>query len=431
MKKIILIIIAQILFAQIAAADIKTFTLSNKIKVIFEKTDKREIVSLKVFTPVSSISENKKNYGISYLTFKAMTNSTLKRNKEKLANDLDDIGASISGDAKLQYAYLGVNVLSQNFDKAAEILSDVIINPAFRVSEIRAAKEEILLDLSLRKDNAALFALDNFMSVFYRGSAPAYPNLGTVKTIKALKISDIKRWHKYSYNSQNIIISAAGNIDEEILKNSLEKHFSKIKSGQKFKQNAVKIAKSKKRFFYFKSKFNSAVIVIGYGAPGLNSKELPAFDLLTVILGDGLNGKLAKEIRVNSGLTYNINMFYSLMRQKNSAMILSLTDSKNVKKTLKKIDEILKEMSSKKAESGDLERAKIKEKADFLFNAQTVDEKSFNNGWGETVAGSFKYKTDFLNSISEVSLEDILKSAEKTFKQKPVVIIMTPSKSRK
>ena len=57
------------------------FNLKNNIKIIFDKTDGIEVVSMKIFTPVAAAAEIRENSGISLLTSNLMVKSTKNRDK--------------------------------------------------------------------------------------------------------------------------------------------------------------------------------------------------------------------------------------------------------------------------------------------------------------------------------------------------------------
>ncbi|MDR0822907.1 MAG: insulinase family protein [Endomicrobium sp.] len=407
-----------------ASAQVKEFLLSNKIKVLFEKTDHSQAVSIKVFTPVSCSSEQSDKAGISYLSYYSMKISTLKRLREQLTTDIDDIGADISGDAKSQYAYIGIDFLSPYLDKAADILSDIIINPAFNEKEIIASKDDIKISINERQDNIMTVAMDNFLENFYRQTPYAFPNIGTIKTINAITTDDIKQWHKYSYNAANIIISVAGNLDEKILKKTLETYFSKTPAGKKFEAPSFTLTKQDKPSIRIRSKFHQSAIAVGFESPSLNDADFAAFDIAVNILGDGMNGRLGKEIRINLGLTYGIYMIHSVLRENNFSLIISAMDDKNVNLALKTIDDILKDFGSKEAAEEELSRVKAKIRSGYLLGNQTVQSKSFNNGWGEIAAGDYNYNAKYLKKIEKVNLTDVLKTSQKVFRPHPLTVII-------
>jgi predicted Zn-dependent peptidase len=424
MKKI-LCLAALFLFLsnQNSFASVKEFFLSNDIKVLFEKTDNSQAVSIKVFTPVSASSE-KGQAGISHLTRYSMTISTLYRLREQLDSDIGDIGASLTGDADAQFAYIGIDALAEYLDKAVEILSDIIINPAFNAIEIEASKENIKISLKERRDNILSVAMDRFRSVFYQQTPYALPSLGSIESVDSIKVEDIKNWHRYSYNSQNIIISVAGNIEEKVLKKTLETYFDKVESGEKFKQPSFALIKPAKPIFRFKDKFRQSCIAVAFKAPSLQDKDYAAFAVAVNILGDGINGRLAKEIRINSGFTYYIPMLLYSLKDNNFSIIISAMDKKNVNAALEKIDIILKEISENPVDLQELNRVKAKIRSSYLLSNQTVQSKSFNNGYGEIVAGNYHYNEDYIKDIEAVTAEAVKKSVQSVFSGQSLSIII-------
>ncbi|MDR3048368.1 MAG: insulinase family protein [Elusimicrobiota bacterium] len=428
MKKIFIVLFFIFLSANLSFAQVKELTLSNKIKVLFEKTSASQAVSIKVFTPVSSSSEQIGKAGLSHLVYYSMKISTLKRLREQLLSDIDDIGADISGDARNQYAYIGIDFLSPTIDKALDIISDIIINPAFNPKEIETAKDDIKISLRERQDNIMTVAMDNFIKNFYQNTPYAFPNIGTIESINSISVEDIKEWHRYSYSADNILISVAGNIDEKILKKALENYFSKVPSGGAFKNPSFSLQKPSNPSIKIPSKFHQSAITVGFESPSLSDEDFAAFDIAVNILGDGMNGRLGKEIRVNLGLTYGIYMFHSLLKENNFTLIASAMDDKNVNLALKTIDDILKDFSSNEASQDELDRVKAKAKSSYLFSNETVQAKSFNNGWGMVAAGDYNYNAKYLKKIEKVSKSAVLKAAQKVFSKQSLTIVIDEKK---
>ncbi|MDR3244191.1 MAG: insulinase family protein [Elusimicrobiota bacterium] len=427
MKKILFVIVLSLFLSNqnsFGAVKVKEFFLSNNIKVLFEKTNNSQAASIKIFTPVSYSSEKQGQAGISHLTYYSMTISTLDRLREQLNSDIDDIGATITRDEEAQAAYIGIDFLAPYLDKAVELLSDIIINPAFNEKEIDASKENIKISLKERQDNISSVAMDKFRSVFYKSTPYAFANLGSIESVNSIKVEDIKDWHKYAYNSQNIMISVAGNIEEKVLKKTLEAYFSNVESGEKFEQPSFTLIEPSKPIFRFTDKFHQSCIAVSFKAPSLNDKDYAAFVVAVNILGDGMNGRLAKEIRINSGFTYSIPMLIAALKQNNFTMIISAMDKRNINSALEKIDAILKEISETPVDLQEVNRVKAKIRSSYLLSNQTVQSKSFNNGWGETVFGNYHYNDNFIKDIEAVTVESVKSAAKKTFSGQSLTIII-------
>ncbi|MDR1243818.1 MAG: insulinase family protein [Endomicrobium sp.] len=404
----------------------EVLTIKNSIKVFFDKTEGEEIVSLRILSPVSVINEVLDNTGVSSLTARLMTYSTKNRSSEILAKDLGSIGADLSLDVTYDVAGLSMSCLCEYFCKASEILADVVLNPIFDEKEFNFEKENALAALNSRKDNIGTTAADEFAKLFYGDTSYSYPVIGRKESIFKITRQDLINWHKYSYNALNILISVAGNVKEEVVKKSLEKHFSTVAIGDKFKEPIFNLNHNKSINNEIKGKFNQAYIFIGYPAPAVNGKDFVTTKVISAILGSRMTSRLFVELREKLGLAYEVNAVYPTRKKDSYFAIYIGLDKKNIKSTLKKIDELLKNFCSVKISKQELKDVKSYIKGIYLLDRQTVNKKSYYNGWREVVGQGYEYDVEYLNDIDKVTTQDVLDVANKIFNGKTVSVIINP-----
>jgi predicted Zn-dependent peptidase len=405
---------------------VEVFTLKSDIKVLFDKTEGEGIVSLRILSPVSVINESVGNAGISILTARLMSYSTKKRSSEILAKDLGSIGADLSSDVTYDAAGFSMSCLFEYFDKASEILADVILNPIFDKEEFDFEKENALATLNSRKDSIATTAADEFFKLFYASTSYACPVIGTRKSILKITHQDLINWHKYSYNASNILISVAGNVKEKVVKESLEKYFSDIPIGDKFKEPIFNLNHDKSINHEIKGKFNQAYIFIGFPAPSVNGIGFVTTKVISAILGSRMTGRLFIELREKLGLAYEVNAGYPTRKKDSYFAVYIGLDKENIGLALRKIDGLLKDFCSMKIFEQELKDVKSYIKGIYLLDRQTINKKSYYNGWREIIGQGYKYDVEYLNDIDKVTTQDVLDVANKIFIKKAVSVVVKP-----
>jgi predicted Zn-dependent peptidase len=405
----------------------ESFRLINNIKVIFNKTRGVNVVSMRVFTPVSVINESSDNAGISHLTAKLMTQSTKNRSNTVLADDTEIIGADLSSDVDYDTSLLSMTFLSEYFDKATEILADTILNPAFNEKELFFEKQNVIAALSSRKDSIGNTAYDEFAKLFYHNTSYAMPVLGAKETVSKISRKDLVEWHRYSYNASNILISVAGNIDKNIVKEFLEKYFVSVPIGKQFKKpifSNIKRSESIKR--EIKGKFKQAYIYMGFPAPAVSSKDFVSIKVANVILGGKMTSRFFVELRENLGLAYEVGTVYPLRKEESYFAVYIGLDKKNIKLTLKKTDEILEDFCNLKISEEELKNIKAYIKGLYIINRQTVSKQSYCYGWWEIVGQGCEYDNEYLKHIEKITTQNILDAANKVFMRYSVSVIVNP-----
>lgn len=404
----------------------ENFTLKNGINVLFDKTNCSEIVSLRVLSPVSVISEGLCNAGISSLMSKLMAYSTKNRSSAILAKDVGNIGAHLSSDVAYDMTGFSMSYLSEYSDKAIELLSDITLNPIFDEREFKFEKKNAIAALKSRKDSIGVTASDEFAKLFYGNSSYSFPVIGRKESILKISREDLIKWHKYSYNASNILISVSGNISFNVIKQSLERHFSAVTAGDKFKDPIFNISHTKNIKKEISGKFNQAYIFIGFPCASVNGKDFVTIKVIRTVLGGRMTSRLFVELREKLGLAYEVSAAYPSRKKDSYFAVYIGLDKKNIELTLKKIDEILKDFYSVKIPEQELKDVKSYIKGIYLLYRQTVNKKSYYNGWSEIVGQGYKYDIEYLSDIEKVTTQNILDVANKIFTGKSVSVIINP-----
>ncbi len=389
----------------------ESFRLKNNIEVIFNKTSGANVVSMRIFTSVSVISETSDNSGISYLTAKLMTQSTKNRSNEILVDDTESIGADLFSDTDYDATLLSITFLPEYFYKATEIIADAILNPVFSEKELSFEKHNVIAALSSRKDSIRNTAYDEFTKLFYYNTSYAMPVLGTKKTVLKISRKDLTEWHRYSYNASNILISIAGNIDKNIVKESLEKYFVLVPSGKKFEKPVFSIKRSESIKKEIKGKFKQAYIYTGFPAPAVSNKDFVSIKVANAILGGKMTSRLFVELRENLGLAYEVGTIYPPRKEESYFAVYIGLDKKNIELTLKKTNEILKDFCNLKVGEEELKNTKAYIKGLYIMNRQTSSKQSYYYGWQKIVGQCCEY----LKHIEKITSQNIFDAANKVF----------------
>ncbi|MDR1928809.1 MAG: insulinase family protein [Endomicrobium sp.] len=405
----------------------KSFMLENNIKVIFHKTSALKLVAMRIFTSVSVISENRDNSGISYFTQKLMTQSTQNRPNEILVRDVANIGAKLYGNTEYDVTKITMIFMSKYFHEAVEIISDVILNPKFDSKALFFEKQNVMAVLNSRKDNISEMAHDEFIKMFY-GNNTTYSRtiFGIKETILKINRTDLIKWHNYSYNNSNILISIVGNINDKIVQSSLSKYFSRVPDGVKSKNIIFDVKLDKNIKIEIKSKFKQAYIYSGYPACKFGDQNFIKTSLISIILGGRMTSRLFVELREKLGLAYEVNTIYPLRISQSYFGIYMGLDKKNINTALEKIYEVLKNFRTKKISELELLYVKKNIKGNYFLNRETVKNKSYYYGFFEIIGQGYEYDFKYLEYIENITTHDIINIANEIFSKYSVNVVICP-----
>ena len=431
MKHFLIILLSIVIFSSLSfgGTTMETFILPNGIKVIFKQTKSVEILSLKFHSPISVLQEDISRSGETALLYAVMSKSTNKRNSETLATDIENLGASISSDLEYDFSGWTLNCMSSYFDKSCEILEDIILNPAFDKKEIEKERQLMIQSIKARKDSIKSVANDKFISDFYDKSHP-YSKIksGNEETLKILTQQDLKDVYNKIYSTKGIVITVVGNIKKSVLKETLNKYFGQMSFTLENKKNNLKNNPLRiKEDVVVKSKFNQAFIIYAYDCPDVSSKDFTTLKLINVILGGRMTGRLFIELREKLGLAYEVNCDYPTRIDSSYFKVYIGLDKKNIDITKKGIEKIMSDLCTTKINDKELLDTKNFIKGIYLLAHQSVERQAYYLTVREMVGLGYEYDDRYIEELFKVTSNDIIKVANKYFKQKPYKLILMPN----
>ena len=431
MKHFLTILLSVILFSSMSFGGTKmdVFNLDNGIKVIFKQTKSVEILCLKLNSPISVLHEESSKSGVTALLYNTMNKSTNKRTSEVLATDIENLGSSVSPDTEYDYSGWTLNCMCQYFDQSCEILSDIILNPAFDSTEMDKERELMIQSIKVRQDNIKSVAGDKFIADFYDKNHP-YSKIksGTEETLKNLTQQDLKDVYNKIYSTKGIVITVVGNIKKSVLKKTLNKYFGKMNLTQE-KANIV-LPDNPSRTgedTVVKSKFNQAFIIYAYNAPNVSDTDSITLKMINLVLGARMTGRLFIELREKLGLAYEVNSNYPTRTDKSYFEIYIGLDKKNIDITKNGIEKIMSDLCTTKISDKELNDTKNFVKGIYLLAHQSVERQAYYLSAREMLGLGYEYDDKYMDLLSKVNPDDIIKVANKYFKQKPYKLILMPN----
>ena len=138
------------------------------------------------------------------------------KSSQQIANDFEFIGARLSVDSRREYSLVSTETLTRHWDKALEMMSEVILSPDFPQHELDRLRREHLTDLRRSKDEPNVIAERLVGSLVYSSdSGYAHPISGTEASVQAITRNDLIDQFRRSYRPHDAHFLVVGDVDRE------------------------------------------------------------------------------------------------------------------------------------------------------------------------------------------------------------------------
>jgi predicted Zn-dependent peptidase len=401
--------------------DIRTTTLSNGIKVITEAMPHVRSVSVGVWIASGSRRENAEENGVSHFIEHMLFKGTHTRSAEAIARSVDSIGGNLDAFTAKEMVCYNTKVLDEHLPVAMDVLSDLVLNPAFRTEDIEKEKGVILEEIKMDADSPDYLVHEIFSSNFWKDHALGKPILGTRETVKRFNQALIQDYYRGVYTPANLLITAAGNLKHERLVELARERFESLRIGaleppQKVPATHARIS--------LKSKKDLEQVHVCLGVPcyPIPHKDRFACYVLNTMLGGGMSSRLFQNIREKQGLAYAV---FSELNPYSDTGCMSVYAGTSLESAKQVVESVLREFTDLKqgpAPAEEVRRAKDHLKGSLMLSLESTSSRMSNLARQEMNFRRFFSLDELAESIEKVTAEDVQRVACTFFDQKNVAL---------
>lgn len=394
-------------------AEFKKHELSNGIRVLLKRNPAVPLFSVHAVFLGGLRYEDETTNGISNFMSGMFTRGTSSRSTEDIATQIEGLGGTVDGFSGKNSVGVTLSALSENFEGAMDILSDVILNPSFSDEEMARERREILAALERQEDNLTGKTVRNFLKTLFLKHPYRFNVLGTEENVDRFVSSDVRKFYKKVIRPENMVISVAGDIDAEKTLGTLEKLFGSMKRGgfEKTRPSREPALSAARETVEFERDKAQTHIIAGFHAPGFKSRDRYAFEVLNSVLS-GQGGRLFIELRDKKSLAYAVTSFYVPGMEGGYFGVYIGTAPQKEKEALESIKEQL-QLALDGIGEQELERAKNYIVGSFEIGLQRNSAQASTVGFDELYGiGTYEYRK-FPEKILAVTADDVARVARK------------------
>lgn len=278
-----------------------------KVPFIFEQDKRLPIVSMQiVFTHSGSIDEGK-HYGLARMSAKMLNEGSLKRGSVGFADALDARAIQLSSTAGNETFVIELGSLKEEFDTGLALLNEQLREPNFTDKTLDKVKTMALSDIARKEADFDTVASDELKAVLFEGTPMAVPNIGTAKSIKAIKLSDIEAFKKDHLVLSNALIVMGGDISISDAKAKVQAFLSALEKGKVGQERYYEPRKTPKESILKRPQTEQAYLYFGapFDMKEGDSEFYKARVAMFILGSSGFGSRLMEEIRVKRGLAYS------------------------------------------------------------------------------------------------------------------------------
>ena len=351
------------------------------------------------------------------------------RSQQEIARLIDEMGATLSSRSGFNTLYVTALTLKDDLPRVMDVFADVILNPTFTEDEWTKLKPRRIFFIRRMADNPMTEASQFFRKNFYPKHPYGMMEIGTMKSVSAMKREDLVAFHRRYVDPRNMTLAIFGDVDLTAAEKLARKHFGSFRREGTFRPPASSAQEpiDASRAAVKVTNKEGAVVYVGFrGVTVKNLEDRARLAVLDAILsGYGYpGGWLHSELR-GRGLVYEVHAFNVPGIEKGYFGIYARCRPEKAKTVAELILKHVRRMRDGKATEEELKLAKNLILTSEKLRSQTNASQAMDAAINEIYGLGYDFDDRWLERVKTVTLKD-LREAATTYLTHHVLTVATP-----
>jgi zinc protease len=405
--------------------------LDNGIRLMVKENPSLPLVTIQVSFLGGVRFEEEFQNGINSFLAVMVTKGTRNQSSLEIAKKVERMAGSLNGFSGYNSFGLTFTFLSQHFEEAFHLLTEVIRQPSFDREEMEKRRRLVLASIQQQEDELGRLVFKLFRKTLYEKHPYRMDPLGTLDSVQIFTQNDLKEFYQRVALPENMVFTVVGDVGQSQVLLAVKKGFGDLKKESLSTPSILQEPplQTKRRAEIVKTK-EQAHFVLGFLGISYHHPDRYALTVLEAALA-GQGGRLFSELRDKQSLAYAL----SFMAQPNlDPGFIGVYMGTHPNKLETAIEAVLTELKKVKEEGlteEEVERAKKYLIGNFEIGLQTNGAQANQMSLDELYGLGFDHYQTYSQEIQKVTREDVNRVAQKYFNLEAYAIaIVRPPKDK-
>jgi zinc protease len=396
---------------QFPTVDARTWTLANGLGLIVQEDHSAPVASVQVWVETGSIHEDRHlGAGLSHILEHMLFKGTKTRGASEFAQRIQDAGGYINAYTSFDRTVYWIDIPAKGVPTALELLTDAVMNSTLPPEEYVKEQEVIRREFAMGYDDPDRMSGHALFARAYREHPYRHPIIGHLEVFNGLHRDDVMAYYRARYAPNNMFFVVAGDVSPEEVHTQLAALFAEHP-----RRSVTPVfipeepAQLGRREAHVEFATELTRLNLAWHIPELTHPDVPALDVLAVVLGSGRSSRMYKRLREDAGLVHSIDAWCYAPGQPGLFGVDAVLDPEKRPLVQTEVLAMLAEVRSGGISVSELEKAKRMSLSQQLSAVTTMRGKASDLGSNWLLTRNLDFSRDYLAALQRVTVADIVR----------------------
>lgn len=392
----------------------QTYTLSNGLRII-HKPDESAVTYCGMVINTGSRDEVETEQGMAHFIEHMLFKGTEKRRSGHIINRLENVGGELNAYTSKEETVVYAIVLKEYFERAIELVSDIVLHSTFPQKEIDKEVVIIVDEIQSYNDSPSELIYDDFEELLFANHPIGHNILGKSELLEKYTTEDATRFVQMHYRPEEMVFFVLGDLDfnqivrwaQKYLKTDDQKQrCTERKSPTSYRPVKKEIVKNTHQVHF----------MLGNRSYDLHHPNRMGMYLLNNILGGpGMNSLLNLSLREKHGLVYNVESSYQPFTDTGMWSVYFGCDTENAARCEQLVYSELQKLREQPLTENALKKYKLQLMGQMAISAEQKENLALSLGKSFLRYGKIDNLEIVKQKIEEITVDKLQEIANEIF----------------
>lgn len=400
----------------------QTYTLPNGLRII-HKPDESAVTYCGIVINTGSRDETETEQGMAHFIEHMLFKGTDKRRSGHIINRLENVGGELNAYTSKEETVVYAIVLKEYFERAIELVSDIVLHSTFPQKEIDKEVVIIVDEIQSYNDSPSELIFDDFEELLFANHPIGHNILGKSELLEKYSTVDAVRFVQKHYRPEEMVFFVLGDLDFNQVVRWAEKYLktesSDVRNSERNSPTSYQPAKKE-----IIKNTHQVHFMLGTRAYDLYHPNRMGMYLLNNILGGpGMNSLLNLSLREKHGLVYNVESNYQPFTDTGMWSVYFGCDSENAARCEQLVYAELQKLREQPLSENALKKYKLQLMGQMAISSENKENLSMSFGKSFLRYGKIDDLEVVKQRIEEITAEKLQEIANEIFNPEQLSVL--------
>ncbi len=393
--------------------DVRDVHLPSGLRAVVQAVPGAPVVALQVWVGVGSFHEQPGQHGLAHLHEHMLFKGTARRGVGEIAASVERAGGQINAWTNTDHTCFHVVMPTSSWREGLDTLADAVCHSVFDTDELTREIDVVVEEIHRANDSPGQVAWRRLFACAYGEHPYGRPVLGTENSVRSMTREAMRRFYRQHYVASNLTVTAAGdlNVDETLA--AIANAFADLPAQPPQPTPKQEPGKPGAGYHYERTAFSESRLILAWPIPQLDHRDVPALDVLAIVLGQGDSSRLVQRVQRKSGLVNDIGASSWTPLRGGLFSVTALTSAERLAEARQAIIHEIQNLRSNGVDSGELDKARHNVLADAVYKQETVQGLAHSLGYFATATGDPHWDRHYVHAVSQLRPADVQRVARR------------------